>query len=124
MLHLAIVDDHKIVRAGFREMLADELGIRVEFEAASGEEGIAHAAAERFDIVFLDLTMPGLSGSETASVLRASSPDLPIVFVSGYSREMAETGGVLAGEVFVQKPFDAGTLMAAAAEAMERRASV
>ena len=40
MLRLAIVDDHKIVRAGFREMLADELGVRVEFEAASGEEAL------------------------------------------------------------------------------------
>ena len=47
MLRLAIVDDHKIVRAGFREMLADELGVRVEFEAASGEEALQKLQALR-----------------------------------------------------------------------------
>ena len=59
MLHLAIVDDHKIVRAGFREMLADELGIRVEFEAASGEEALQLLRDTPCDVLLLDLSLLG-----------------------------------------------------------------
>ena len=40
MLRIAIVDDHQIVRAGFRELLADELGLEIAFEAASGEAAL------------------------------------------------------------------------------------
>lgn len=113
-----IIDDEPMVRHVIGAMLRDAGWATTE--AASGEAGVECVKAEPFDVVFLDLTMPGQSGAETAVALRQARPGLPVVFVSGYSREMAETGGVLAGEFFVQKPFDAGTLLAAAAGAVER----
>jgi PAS domain S-box-containing protein len=113
-----VIDDEPMVRRVIAAMLQHE-GWRAT-EAASGEEGVRAAGSERFDVVFLDLTMPGMSGVETAAALRASRPDLPIVFVSGYSREMADASGALADEVFVQKPFDARRLMAAAGAAVAR----
>lgn len=118
-----IIDDEAMVRQVIAGMLRLEGWSTVE--VASGEEGVRASAGERFDIVFLDLTMPGMSGVDTASEIRKCRPDMPIVFVSGYSREMAETstvggGGLFADEAFVQKPFDSATLQAAATEACER----
>ncbi|MDP1661425.1 MAG: PAS domain S-box protein [Phycisphaerales bacterium] len=113
-----VIDDEPMVRQVVGGMLKND-GWEVT-EVASGEEGIRCAQDGAFDVVFLDLTMPGLGGVDTAAGLRAAARSLPIVFVSGYSRDMAGTGGALAGEVFVQKPFDAATLLAAAAEAQER----
>ena len=46
MLRIAIVDDHQIVRAGFRELLADELGLEIVFEAASGEAALESLRAD------------------------------------------------------------------------------
>lgn len=129
-----VIDDEPMVRQVIAGMLKQDGWTTTE--VASGEAGVRCAAGEPFDIVFLDLTMPGMSGIETAAVLRATMPRLPIVFVSGYSRELVGgggggngtsgggggAGGALAGEVFVQKPFDSSTLYAAAAEALDRAA--
>lgn len=59
MLRIAIVDDHQIVRAGFREMLADELDFEFAFEAATGEEALAGLRAHETDVLLLDLCCPG-----------------------------------------------------------------
>lgn len=69
MLRIAIVDDHQIVRAGFREMLADELGFEFPFEAASGEEALQGLREHETDVLLLDLSLPGQSGVD---VLRAA----------------------------------------------------
>jgi two-component system invasion response regulator UvrY len=68
MIHLAIVDDHEIVRAGFREMLAEELDLTLAFEAASGEEALERLRETPCELILLDLSLPGLSGVD---VLRA-----------------------------------------------------
>lgn len=113
-----VIDDEPMVRSVITGMLGHEQWLVVE--ADSGEAGLRALSGRAFDLIFLDLTMPGMSGIETAAALRAVRPAVPIVFVSGYSREMADAGGALAGEVFVQKPFDSARLMAAAAEAIDR----
>ena len=51
MLRIAIVDDHQIVRAGFRELLADELGLEIVFEAASGEAALESLREQPVDVL-------------------------------------------------------------------------
>ena len=68
MLRIAIVDDHQIVRAGFREMLADEIDFEFGFEAATGDEALAGLRESAIDVLLLDLSLPGQSGVD---VLRA-----------------------------------------------------
>ena len=62
MLQVAIVDDHEIVRAGLREMLSEEIGIGIAFEAGSGEEALASLHETACDVLLLDLALPGQSG--------------------------------------------------------------
>ena len=87
MLRLAIVDDHKIVRAGFREMLADELGVRVEFEAASGEEALQQLREQPCDVLLLDLSLPGQSGVDVLRAVRQRYPALKVLVLSGFPEE-------------------------------------
>ena len=87
MLRVAIVDDHAIVRAGFREILADELGIAVAFEAASGEEALARLAEAECDVLLLDLALPGQSGVDVLRTLRQRHPDVHVLVLTGYPEE-------------------------------------
>ena len=87
MLRLAIVDDHKSVRAGFREMLSDELGIRVEFEAASGEEAMQKLRETPCDVLLLDLSLPGQSGVDVLRAVRQRYESLKVLVLSGFPEE-------------------------------------
>lgn len=87
MLHVAIVDDHEIVRAGFREMLADELGIAVAFEAASGEAALASLAEVGCDVLLLDIALPGQSGVDVLRQVRQRHADVRVLVLSGYPEE-------------------------------------
>jgi two-component system invasion response regulator UvrY len=72
MIRVALVDDHALVRAGFRHILAREADIEVVGEGATGEEGIALARTLRPDVILMDLHLPGISGMEaTERIVRA-----------------------------------------------------
>lgn len=87
MLRLAIVDDHEIVRAGFREMLAEEADIRIAFEAASGEEAVQQLRSVDCDLLLLDLCLPGQSGVDVMRAVRQHHPGLRILVLSAFPEE-------------------------------------
>lgn len=64
MIRVALVDDHALVRAGFRHILTREADIEVVGEGASGEEGVALARNLQPDVILMDLHLPGISGME------------------------------------------------------------
>jgi DNA-binding NarL/FixJ family response regulator len=64
MIRVALVDDHELVRTGFRHILAREADLEVVGEAASAEDGIALAKKLAPDVMLMDLHLPGLSGIE------------------------------------------------------------
>ena len=106
-----IVDDEETVRATAAQMTA-YYGFDVR-QASSGEQAldIVRQSPEPFDLVLLDLTMPGMDGFATFSALRQLRPDLRIVVFSGYSERDAQqrfAGKNLTG--FLQKPFSADAL--------------
>jgi DNA-binding NarL/FixJ family response regulator len=87
MLRIAIVDDHQIVRAGFRELLAEEIDFQVSFEAASGEEAMERLRDGDTDVLLLDLSLPGLSGVDVLRAARQRYEALRIVVLSGFPED-------------------------------------
>ena len=72
MIRVYLVDDHELVRTGFKLILAKEVDIEVVGEAGSGEEALAQIRRVKPDIVLCDLHLPGVSGLEvTERIVRA-----------------------------------------------------
>jgi two-component system, NarL family, invasion response regulator UvrY len=79
-IRVLIVDDHAILRAGVREMLADEEDLTVVGEAGSAEEALQLLeSGTKVDVVVLDITLPGQSGIELLKRLREEMPELAIL---------------------------------------------
>lgn len=85
MIRVMLVDDHAVVRVGFRMLLqASDATIEVVAEADSGEQALQRVAAVQPDVLVLDLSMPGLGGLETVRRLRAHTPELKVLVLSGH----------------------------------------
>ena len=82
-----IVDDHTIVRQGLCALLESKPDMEIIGQAADGQEAIRKAEAGKPDVVVLDLSMPGLSASETATRLLRSRPALRIVALTMHDGE-------------------------------------
>ena len=87
MIEVLIADDHPMVLRGLAGILADTPDIRAAGEANSGAEVLAQIRARNFDVVTLDLDMPGLSGLELLKQVRLVKPRLPVLVVSIYPEE-------------------------------------
>lgn len=82
---LLIADDHGVVRQGLRDMLRACPDLEVAAEAVDGIEAESLARSAEFDLVLLDVAMPGRHGIEVLQSLRASGFTVPVVFFSMYS---------------------------------------
>jgi DNA-binding NarL/FixJ family response regulator len=87
MIELLVVDDHKIFRAGLQRMISDERDIRVADEAADGAAALAKIRQACFDVVLLDVNLPGRNGFEVLESIRAERPELPVIMLSMYPEE-------------------------------------
>ncbi len=83
-VRLLIADDHEVIRAGLRSLLADVREIEIVGDAADGEEAIRLARRFRPDVILLDVRMPGVDGLGVLSQLRAELPGGAIVMFSSY----------------------------------------
>jgi PAS domain S-box-containing protein len=116
---VVIVDDEVLVRMTLRRVLSREGFIVVE--AGDGQEGVECVDREaRVDVVLLDLLMPRLDGAAACREIRKRHPALPVVLMSGFSKDEAVRqflGQGLAG--FIQKPFTPAALLACIKEALD-----
>jgi two-component system, NarL family, invasion response regulator UvrY len=87
MIHLAIVDDHAIVRAGFREMLSEELGMTIEFEAGTAEEAQALLKHHPCDVLMLDLSLPDQNGIDLLRIVKQRHEGTQVLIISSFSEE-------------------------------------
>ena len=110
--HILIVDDE----ADFRETLAEQFELSEGFEvtsAGTGEEALGLAAAQRVDIIVLDVDMPGITGIETCKRLRAAGVRAPVIMLTGRTGEADTVAGLDAGaNDYVAKPFTFSVLLA------------
>lgn len=87
MITVLIVDDHAILRNGVAKCL-EECRLQVHCdEAANGEEALRMAASRTYDLVFLDISLPGISGLTVLKQLNREQPALPVLMLSMYPEE-------------------------------------
>ena len=113
-----LVEDNQLV-GEFAAQLIGDLGYG-NMWVPSAQEALALVEAEpdKFDIVFTDVVMPGISGVELAQALRSRFPGLPVVLTSGYSHVLASEGSH--GFELLQKPYTAEGLSRILRMAMSR----
>jgi two-component system invasion response regulator UvrY len=83
-IHIALVDDHALVRMGFRMLLQQDPSLRVVLECASGESFFDSVRHTEIDILVLDLTMPGMGGLELIKRCRMKYEQLPMLVLSAH----------------------------------------
>jgi DNA-binding NarL/FixJ family response regulator len=81
-LKILLADDHAVVRSGLKGILADGLERAVFGEARNTQEVLVLLGKERWDVVVLDITMPGRSGLEVIREIKKSHPKLPVLVLS------------------------------------------
>lgn len=79
MITVLLVDDHELIRAGVKRLLADVPGIKVIDEAGTGEEAIKIVRAKRPSVVLMDVRMPGIGGLEATRKMLRVDPDLKVI---------------------------------------------
>ncbi len=84
MIRILIADDHQIVRAGLSQFISDQPDMRIEAEAASGDEVLRLVQSGEFDVILLDIAMPNKNGIDCLHIIRRTRPQLPILILSGY----------------------------------------
>lgn len=82
MIRIQLVDDHAVVRAGFRRLLEDENDIKVVVESNCGEVAIRDYETYKPDIIIMDLAMPGIGGLTALRRIKAKYPDARILALS------------------------------------------
>ncbi|HEV7664142.1 MAG TPA: response regulator transcription factor [Chloroflexota bacterium] len=87
MIRLLLVDDHELVRAGLRAMLAGDPAVNVVGEAATGAAALLMARGVRPDVVLLDARLPDMPGDEVCRRLLLASPHVAVVMLTTFAED-------------------------------------
>ena len=96
-MRILIADDHPMIRRGLQQTLVDEYGDVVIGEATNAEEAVEQVREDDWDIVILDITMPGRSGLDALKEIKKDRPDLPVLVLSIHSEDQFATRVLKAG---------------------------
>lgn len=117
---ILVADDHDVVREGVRGLLSDHPDLVVGGEAGDAETVLEKVREERWDLVLLDLSMPGGEGVETVRRIRSDAPDLPVLILSIHPESELAASLLRAGaDGYVQKDADATELVNAIRRVLE-----
>jgi len=119
---------HTVLLVDDEEELAETLVERLEYRgfearyATSGKDALEILREDTFDVVVVDLKLPGMSGDELVQVMRKAYPNIPIVVITGHGSDSdaAEPEGAYA---LLPKPFDITQLVLKMQEAIEHHES-
>ena len=87
MIKIIIVDDHAVVRKGLKQIIEEAPDLYVCDEASSGNELLEKVRQTKYDVVLLDISMPGKDGLDTLKDLKIEKPDLPVLMFTVYPEE-------------------------------------
>jgi DNA-binding NarL/FixJ family response regulator len=97
MIRVVIADDHTIVREGLRQLLSAEGDLWIVGEAVDGHDVLKCARTLEFDVLVLDMSMPGKSGMELIRQLKTESPKLRIVVLTMHHEKQYAVRAIRAG---------------------------
>jgi DNA-binding NarL/FixJ family response regulator len=86
-IKILIADDHAVVREGLKQILTDTPGMNIAGEAANAQEVLRKVRSGDWDVLILDLSMPGSSGLETLKEVKREQPKLPVLVLSIHSED-------------------------------------
>jgi two-component system, NarL family, invasion response regulator UvrY len=118
MIRVLLCDDHRIVREGLKQVLADDIDVTVCAEASTGSEALALADALMqsggLDVVLLDIAMPGGDGLDVLQALRRNHPGLPVLMLSTYPEKQYAVRCIRLGAAgYLHKSADPDDMLAA-----------
>ncbi|MCK5741811.1 MAG: response regulator transcription factor, partial [Chlorobi bacterium] len=87
MIKIIIADDHAVVRKGLKQIFDETLDLVVTGEASNGFELIDQIKVKKYDVVILDISMPGKDGLDTLKEIKTICPDLPVLIFTIYPEE-------------------------------------
>jgi len=97
MIRIVIADDHTIMREGLKRILDGALDIEIVGEAINGFEVLGHVRQGGFDLLLLDLSMPGRSGVDLIRQIKLEAPKLPILILTMHEEEQYGVRVIRAG---------------------------
>ena len=107
---ILVVDDELVVRDSLKEWLEDE-GFQVDM-AESGEEALNKMASQTYNLLLLDIKMPGMDGVEVLKRSKDLHPELPVVMMTAYATVETAVEAMKIGALdYLMKPFDPDTLV-------------
>lgn len=123
MKRILIVEDDKAILRGLVDSLKAE---HFETETSSdGEEGLGFAKRRKFDLVILDVMLPGMNGFDICKQLRAEKVKTPILMLTGKGEEIDKVMGLeLGADDYVTKPFSVKELIARVKALLRRQADI
>jgi len=121
---ILVVDDEKIVGTAFKRELGRE-GFEVD-SVLDGEHALEMAKVKKYDLIFVDMVMPGIDGIQTCGALKEISPDSTIIFMTGYvdketifrEIEFTRAGGKV---YYLYKPFVEGEILEVTRKALTEK---
>ena len=97
MIDILLVDDHAIVREGICRIIDDTSGITISAEASTGQEALDLIWKEKYDLVILDISMPGKNGLQTLKEIKKHDAKLPVLMLSMHAEEQYAMRAIKAG---------------------------
>ncbi len=85
MIRVMLVDDHELVRTGFRHILNGMQDITVVGEAESGEDALKQIPDLKPDLILMDINMPGIGGIEATRIIKRKHPEVQVIVVTVHS---------------------------------------
>ncbi len=110
---IQLVDDHDLVRAGFRHLLEDNKNMEVVVESRDGQAAVTDYSKMKPDIVLMDISMRGMSGLDATHHILSKYPDANIIILSMQGREAAVRAMEAGAKGFLSKSGAASELMTA-----------
>ena len=97
MIKIFIADDHAIVRKGLKQIISETPDMIVSEEADNGLEALDKISENNYDVILLDISMPGKNGLEILRLVRKKKPKLPVLMLSVHSEEQYAVRSLRAG---------------------------